>query len=84
MVAHLMSVFSVGVCARSTCPLGCRFRRDGRVRAVRIRQADAAAQAAEPPGMPRCSSCAARPRSAAYLTNQMINALVAPVETAYL
>ena len=30
VVDHLMSVFRGRFCARSTCPLGCRFRRDGR------------------------------------------------------
>jgi hypothetical protein len=35
------------------------------------------------PGTPRCSSCAVPP-PAAYLTSQVINALDAPMETAYL
>jgi hypothetical protein len=53
--------------------------------AARIRAAEAAPWQPRPPGTRRFSSCAAPPPGqAAYLTNQVINALAAPVEAAYL
>ena len=53
--------------------------------AARIRQAEAAAQAAETaPDAALLQLRSPAPGQAAYLTNQVINALAAPVEAAYL
>ena len=51
--------------------------------AARVRRAEAGAHAAETARDARCSSCAACPGQAVYLTNQVINAVDAPVEAAY-